>query len=205
MTSLRSLQMHQRLISRRPIAKSQRILRESSVWLTLAFCRALRLHPDKGGDPELFKEVTHALVALPFVYYSYILIHLLGTKFSLTQTREAYMMLGGRPVYLSKAEWVEWIHRCVAKYIPHIFVAGHQPIHSGSLQPIIWRWRWVLWWGWGGSSTGPPPDQGSGPSGTRHPWRPLQRKDHQAGINEKRHLFQMQRERWQGRCCAVMQ
>jgi hypothetical protein len=22
--------------------------------------RALRLHPDKGGDPELFKEVTHA-------------------------------------------------------------------------------------------------------------------------------------------------
>jgi hypothetical protein len=25
-----------------------------------AFYRALRLHPDKGGDPELFKEVTHA-------------------------------------------------------------------------------------------------------------------------------------------------
>jgi hypothetical protein len=24
--------------------------------------RALRLHPDKGGDPELFKEVTHAYV-----------------------------------------------------------------------------------------------------------------------------------------------
>jgi curved DNA-binding protein CbpA len=26
-------------------------------------CRALRLHPDKGGDPELFKEVTHAYVS----------------------------------------------------------------------------------------------------------------------------------------------
>lgn len=25
-----------------------------------ALHRALRLHPDKGGDPELFKEVTHA-------------------------------------------------------------------------------------------------------------------------------------------------
>ncbi|KAI0317747.1 DnaJ domain-containing protein [Amylostereum chailletii] len=24
--------------------------------------KALRLHPDKGGDPELFKEVTHAYV-----------------------------------------------------------------------------------------------------------------------------------------------
>ena len=27
-------------------------------------CRALRLHPDKGGDPELFKEVTHAYVLI---------------------------------------------------------------------------------------------------------------------------------------------
>lgn len=30
--------------------------------LSLSFLRALRLHPDKGGDPELFKEVTHAYV-----------------------------------------------------------------------------------------------------------------------------------------------
>ena len=28
------------------------------------FFRALRLHPDKGGDPELFKEVTHAYEVL---------------------------------------------------------------------------------------------------------------------------------------------
>jgi hypothetical protein len=27
-------------------------------WLT--WCRALKHHPDKGGDPELFKELTHA-------------------------------------------------------------------------------------------------------------------------------------------------
>jgi hypothetical protein len=32
------------------------------------FSRALRLHPDKGGDPELFKEVTHALVSFPFPF-----------------------------------------------------------------------------------------------------------------------------------------
>ena len=30
--------------------------------LSSPFLRALRLHPDKGGDPELFKEVTHAYV-----------------------------------------------------------------------------------------------------------------------------------------------
>jgi len=110
---------------------------------------------------------------LPFVYYSYILTQLLGTKFCLTQTREVYMMLGGRQVYLSKAEWAEWIHRWVPKYLRHFFVAEHHPIHSGSLQPIIWRWGWVLWWRWGRSSTGPSSDEGSGPSGTRHPWRPL--------------------------------
>jgi hypothetical protein len=28
----------------------------------LFFSRALRLHPDKGGDTKIFKEVTHALV-----------------------------------------------------------------------------------------------------------------------------------------------
>ena len=31
----------------------------------ISLLRALRLHPDKGGDPELFKEVTHASV-FPF-------------------------------------------------------------------------------------------------------------------------------------------
>lgn len=75
------------------------------------FSRALRLHPDKGGDPELFKEVTHALVAFTF---SLLFMHsdsFLDTKFSLTQTREVYMMLGERRVCLNKAEWAEWIHR----------------------------------------------------------------------------------------------
>lgn len=38
--------------------------------------RALRLHPDKGGDPELFKEVTHACVDFhPFRSFSCKLIH----------------------------------------------------------------------------------------------------------------------------------
>ena len=27
-------------------------------------CRALRYHPDKGGDPEYFKEVSHAYVSM---------------------------------------------------------------------------------------------------------------------------------------------
>lgn len=31
-----------------------------------SFFRALRLHPDKGGDPDLFKEVTHAYVVFSF-------------------------------------------------------------------------------------------------------------------------------------------
>jgi len=35
--------------------------------------RALRLHPDKGGDPELFKEVTHASVLPILLPNSYLL------------------------------------------------------------------------------------------------------------------------------------
>lgn len=36
--------------------------------------RALRLHPDKGGDPELFKEVTHAYVSLTQVRLQLVLL-----------------------------------------------------------------------------------------------------------------------------------
>jgi hypothetical protein len=74
---------------------------------------------------------------------------LLGTKFSPTQTREVSTMLGERRVCLNKAGWAGWIHRWVPKCLVYFFfVAQHQSIHLGSLQPIVWRWRWILWWRW---------------------------------------------------------
>lgn len=36
--------------------------------------RALKLHPDKGGDPELFKEVTHAYVQLSCPCFFHVLM-----------------------------------------------------------------------------------------------------------------------------------
>ena len=42
--------------------------------LTCLPLRALRLHPDKGGDPELFKEVTHAYVSPIQVYLKSLLM-----------------------------------------------------------------------------------------------------------------------------------
>ena len=64
------------LRSTRGLARCVRIRPEKSIQKKLgchallraignAHCaiRALRLHPDKGGDPELFKEVTHAYVS----------------------------------------------------------------------------------------------------------------------------------------------
>jgi len=65
--------MHRNLTSRRPIARSVStwISFADFVGLTVVSFRALRLHPDKGGDPELFKEVTHAYAPpLPFIRLS---------------------------------------------------------------------------------------------------------------------------------------
>ena len=39
-----------------------------------SYFRALRLHPDKGGDPDLFKEVTHAYVVLFILFYLYLIV-----------------------------------------------------------------------------------------------------------------------------------
>lgn len=72
--------------------------------------RALRLHPDKGGDPELFKEVTHAYVADTESMFMYLLSVLnADTKFCRTQRSGTYMMHGERQVFLSKVVWEEWI------------------------------------------------------------------------------------------------
>jgi DnaJ family protein A protein 2 len=38
------------------------------------FSRALRLHPDKGGDPDMFKEVTHAYALFICLYAVHVLI-----------------------------------------------------------------------------------------------------------------------------------
>lgn len=64
--------------SRRHIVKSKYpwllSLARSHPPLTHPTQRALRLHPDKGGDPELFKEVTHAYVSLTQVRLQFVLL-----------------------------------------------------------------------------------------------------------------------------------
>lgn len=57
-------------ISRRHTVKSKYLWMLSRASRPPLTChtRALRLHPDKGGDPELFKEVTHAYVSLTQVH-----------------------------------------------------------------------------------------------------------------------------------------
>lgn len=52
--------MQARLTSKKPTARSMYQLPFKSHPGQTLYHRALRLHPDKGGDPELFKEVTHA-------------------------------------------------------------------------------------------------------------------------------------------------
>jgi hypothetical protein len=79
--------------------------------------RALRLHPDKGGDPELFKEVTHALVAFNYYPQSVHSDSSIAMKFSLIRKRGLYTMLEERLVCPSKAGWVELILKCVSKYL----------------------------------------------------------------------------------------
>lgn len=74
-----------------------------------SFFRALRLHPDKGGDPELFKEVTHAYVL--HYMYRFSLSHFVDTRFFPTHKSVVYMMLEAKLVFPSKAEWVGWIPR----------------------------------------------------------------------------------------------
>lgn len=63
----KSPRMCQRPTSRRLIAKSTRLYDLPVDGGASYIYRALRLHPDKGGDPELFKEVTHAFV--PFIFF----------------------------------------------------------------------------------------------------------------------------------------
>lgn len=74
-----------------------------------SFRRALRLHPDKGGDPELFKEVTHAYVL--YYMYRFLLSHFVDTRFFPTPKSVVYMMLEVKLVFPSRAEWVGWIRR----------------------------------------------------------------------------------------------
>jgi hypothetical protein len=52
--------MHQKATSKRRTGKSKPDFLGYCCSVDSALYRALRLHPDKGGDPELFKEVTHA-------------------------------------------------------------------------------------------------------------------------------------------------
>jgi hypothetical protein len=71
----------------------------------------LRLHPDKGGDPELFKEVTHAFVAFINVPMSET-YPMSATKYFQTQQNAVYMIHEEKPASLNRAGWEEWIHRC---------------------------------------------------------------------------------------------
>jgi hypothetical protein len=60
--------------------------------------RALRLHPDKGGDPELFKEVTHAYVSYYEKFYLLLTFVYVGMKSFLTPKSEAFTMREARQV-----------------------------------------------------------------------------------------------------------
>ena len=60
---LRSPRSTTRCIRKRPQKGVPEKVNQSFLVITVVdsnLYRALRLHPDKGGDPELFKEVTHA-------------------------------------------------------------------------------------------------------------------------------------------------
>ena len=76
------------------------------------YFRALRLHPDKGGDPELFKEVTHAYVyhTFPLSFYNLPIIFI-DMKYYPIQRNVEYMIRAVKLAFQNKAVWEEWIHR----------------------------------------------------------------------------------------------
>lgn len=62
--------------------------------------RALRHHPDKGGDPDVFKEITHAFVICYIIYFPRLIYYYyIVMKFSPMLKSEAFMTLVVKLVY----------------------------------------------------------------------------------------------------------
>lgn len=132
--------------------------------------RALRLHPDKGGDPELFKEVTHAYVPL----------YRLSPSISLIIKLNRYEVLSDpdkRRVYDARGEaglndgGVGGMDPQV-RYSTHAFPALYHSsltyaLFLGSVQSTVRRRRWVFW-RWFRASIRTPKRQRSCASRPRH-------------------------------------
>lgn len=135
---------------------------------------------------------------------------ILGTKSSPIQKNEVYTIPEGRPVYLRRVEWAEWILKYVFFVTLTLGVSLMAGLIPGSVQSIIrrrrrlwWWWRRLLWWRWR-ASTRTSENERSRPSCTRHPRRPLQGQDHQASSHSKRALLKVPWERRKGRRCQTV-
>jgi len=114
-TFSRFLQLPRNPNWRRRIAKSRSTSNNSGYLSHLRLSRALRLHPDKGGDPELFKEVTHACVSSGSDSFLFEIPDIFSaTKYFRIRINEVSMMPGEKLDCLSRVAWVAWILRCAS-------------------------------------------------------------------------------------------
>ena len=123
----------------------------------------------------------------------------LGTRSWPIPRNVVFMILGEKPVFRNRAEWVAWIRRLAPSIFPSFPLFNSIRIRtSGSLQPTLWR-RWLLWCRWW------PTAKHSQNQGSRSPSpgvarRPVQGQDNQTRTHAECSLFKVQWQRWEGRC-----